>query len=227
MAIDDLSPIAKLHAERILRGEGVSDTEMRIVTAGLMLSVDELAHVVKGLTTRLWTDEQLRIIMRDEVSEWADTHLRKIVSEEMSVLCAARSREFARENGGTCAAWLGRLFRGFAGLKCLSIVGMVIIALMYVTGCAAYDVRIEDHEEGAFKQLYPATSLEAETALYLCSEWQFGFIYAIPLMLDLPFSILTDTLCFPCDVARCRVAHGAASDTTENANSAEVNRSTR
>lgn len=104
MSTDEISPMAKFHAERILRGEGVSDTEMRIVTAGLMLSVDELTHVVKGLSSQLWTEEKLR----------------QIIGEEVTKHCAGKAKECAAstQSEPQSARWFGRMLRSVAGLKC-------------------------------------------------------------------------------------------------------------
>jgi hypothetical protein len=104
MSADEISPMAKFHAERILRGEGVSDTEMRIVTAGLMLSVDELTHVVKGLSSQLWTEEKLR----------------QIIGEEVTKHCAGKSKECASQSAKSepqSARWFGRMLRSLAGIR--------------------------------------------------------------------------------------------------------------
>lgn len=118
MNAEEISPMAKFHAERILKGEGVTDVEMRIVTAGLMLSVDELTHVVKGLTSKLWTDDQLRKIMREEVVSWSEASLRKIIGEEVASHCAGKSKECAAQAEPKSASWVGRMLRSFVGMKC-------------------------------------------------------------------------------------------------------------
>lgn len=198
MSVDDISPIAKIHAERILRGEGVTDTEMRIVTAGLMLSVDELTHVVKGLTSKLWTDDQLRKIMREEVVTWSDESLRKIIGEEVSSHCAGRSRECAAQSEPKSATWVGRMLRSFAGIKCWGF-GMCLILALSGTGCATYGVRFDDSTQPT-KRPYPATRVDCETVSFLCTEFDFGFFISLPVIVDLPFSLVSDTVCLPYDL---------------------------
>lgn len=198
MSVDDISPIAKIHAERILRGEGVTDTEMRIVTAGLMLSVDELTHVVKGLTSKLWTDEQLRRIMREEVITWSEESLRKIIGEEVSSHCAGRSRECAAQSEPKSATWVGRMLRSFAGIKCWAF-GMCLLLALSGTGCATYATRLE-RDGATYLKPYPATLLDVGTAWYMTTEWDLGFLWFVPMMADLPFSLVSDTVCLPYDL---------------------------
>lgn len=100
MSDEDVSTMAKLQAERLMRGENVTDSEMRIVTAGLMLAVDELARAVKGLKTQLWPEAKLR----------------QIIGEEIEKHCAAKIKACS-ENSGFSATWIGRLVRSIAGFK--------------------------------------------------------------------------------------------------------------
>lgn len=199
MSTDEISPMAKAHAERILRGEGVTDTEMRIVTAGLMLSVDELTHVVRGLTSKLWTDEQLRKIMREEVVTWSEAELRKVIGEEVTKHCAGKVKECqSSQSEPQSATWVGRMLRSLAGLKCWTL-GVCLLLALSGTGCASYGVRFDDGNTPT-KRPYPATRIDCETVSFLCTEFDLGFIIALPMMVDLPFSLVSDTVCLPYDL---------------------------
>lgn len=61
--------MAKLYAERLMRGDAVSEAEMRVIMAGLMLSVDRLAHAVDAFREMLWSEDKLRVLIRAEVEE--------------------------------------------------------------------------------------------------------------------------------------------------------------
>ena len=99
MSEEEVGTMARLHAERLMRGEDVSEAEMRIVTAGLMLAVDELSHAVRGLKTQLWPEAILR----------------QIIGEEVAKYCAARGSPCAGSGGG--ALWVGRVLRSLLGMK--------------------------------------------------------------------------------------------------------------
>lgn len=198
MSVDDISPIAKIHAERILRGEGVTDTEMRIVTAGLMLSVDELTHVVKGLTSKLWTDDQLRKIMREEVA----SH------------CAGKSKDCAAQVEPKSATWVGRMLRSFAGMRCCAF-GLCLLLALSGTGCATIAARSEHHDGFplASGQPYMATMMDAGVWTLLCwpgnGEWSADYsdpltyfvapIATVCVAVDLVPSIVIDTALVPYD----------------------------
>lgn len=214
MSVDDISPIAKIHAERILRGEGVTDTEMRIVTAGLMLSVDELTHVVKGLTSKLWTDDQLRKIMREEVVSWSEESLRKIIGEEVASHCAGKSKDCAAQVEPKSATWVGRMLRSFAGMRCWSFVLCLILALGGA-GCATVAARSENHDGFPFAsgQPYMATMMDAGVWALLCwpgnGEWSADYsdpltylvapVATVCVAVDLVPSIVIDTALVPYD----------------------------
>lgn len=72
-------------------------------------------------------------------------------------------------------------------------------ALMMLCGCAMLDVRFGNREA---KRPFPATRYEWEGISYLCTEWDGGFILAIPAFVDLPISIISDTLCLPYDLTK-------------------------
>lgn len=200
MSVDEISPMAKFHAERILKGEGVSDTEMRIVTAGLMLSVDELTHVVRGLTSQLWTDAQLRKLMREEVVIWSAADLRSIIRSEVEKHCAGKKHCAALTSEEPKSAnWVGTMLRRLGGLKCLFLGLFASFALMFC-GCASYAVRFDDGKEPSPRP-YPATRLDWSTAGFLADEFGAGgCVIALPLLLDLPLSLATDTACLPYDL---------------------------
>ena len=87
--------MAKLIAERLMRGEKISDGEMRMVIAGLMLSVDKITDVM----------------VRVEGSLWTDARLREIIAEEIQAHCKGNAAKCAADTAG----WWGRLLRGFLG----------------------------------------------------------------------------------------------------------------
>lgn len=66
---EDVDTMAKLYAERLMRGDEVSEAEMRVIMAGLMLSVDRLAHAVDAFRDLLWSEDKLRVLIRAEVRE--------------------------------------------------------------------------------------------------------------------------------------------------------------
>lgn len=66
---EDVDTMAKLYAERLMRGDAVSEAEMRVIMAGLMLSVDRLAHAVDAFREMLWSEDKLRMLIRSEVRE--------------------------------------------------------------------------------------------------------------------------------------------------------------
>lgn len=65
----DVDTMAKLYAERLMRGDTVTEAEMRVIMAGLMLSVDRLAHAVDAFRDLLWSEDKLRAVIREEVRE--------------------------------------------------------------------------------------------------------------------------------------------------------------
>lgn len=67
MSDAEVDTMAKLYAERLMRGDNVTEAEMRVIMAGLMLSVDRLAHAVDGFRDLLWSEEKLRLLIRSEV----------------------------------------------------------------------------------------------------------------------------------------------------------------
>lgn len=198
MSEEQVSTAARLNAERLMSGRRITDDEMRVIIAGLMLSVDELTHVVKGLTSKLWTDEQLRRSMREEVVTWSEESLRKIIGEEVSSHCAGRSRECAAQSEPKSATWVGRMLRSFAGIKCWAF-GMCLLMALSGTGCASYGVRFDDSAQPT-KRPYPATRVDCEAVSFLCTEFDLGFLIALPVMVDIPFSLVSDTVCLPYDM---------------------------
>lgn len=123
MSADEISPMAKIHAERILRGEGVTDVEMRIVTAGLMLAVDQLTNVVKGFTEQLWSEERLRTIIGEEVGTWSDGTLRTVIGEEVRKHCAGKRKGCAAASGASEKIKASRVWGGI-GTLLRSLVGL-------------------------------------------------------------------------------------------------------
>jgi len=65
----EVDTMAKMHAERLMRGDTISEAEIRVIMAGLMLSVDRLAHAVDAFREMLWSEDKLRVLIRAEVAE--------------------------------------------------------------------------------------------------------------------------------------------------------------
>ncbi len=90
-----------------MRGDQtVTDAEMRIVIAGLLLSVERLTRGLAAFRESLWSEERMR----------------KMIGEEVKQHCAAnqarcRSDAAAKAHGSMSATWVGRVLRSFAGLK--------------------------------------------------------------------------------------------------------------
>ena len=110
MSEDDVDSMANLHAERLMRGDtSVTDAEMRIVMAGLLLSVERLSRSLAAFRDALWSEERMR----------------KMIGEEVAKHCAANQAkcradadaEAFKQSRWFSAAWFGRVLRGFAGLK--------------------------------------------------------------------------------------------------------------
>ena len=100
--------IATLYARRLMDGDRVSEDEMRVIVAGLMLSVDRLARGLASFEKILWSEEKLR----------------SIVGEEVERRCAAKAAAkdpscpgAAPVSAGGSAAWTGRMFRALFGLR--------------------------------------------------------------------------------------------------------------
>lgn len=72
-----------------------------------------------------------------------------------------------------------------------------VLLVSLLSGCATYQTRLAD-DRGSSPQYYPATKADWEAITYLC-EWEFGFLIALPVCLDLPPSIVCDTVCLPAD----------------------------
>ena len=99
MSAEQISTMAKLYAERLMRGDRVSEAEIHVIIAGLMLSVDKLANTFSDLQQNLWSEEKLRELIREEVKR----------------TCAEKRQDGGCKSGGL-AAWFGRLIRGFTGV---------------------------------------------------------------------------------------------------------------
>ena len=99
MSDDQISIAARLNAERLMSGRKITEDEMRVIMAGLLLSVDRLTNALVNVEGRLWSEE----------------HLREIVGQEIEKSRKAR-KEACPAEVGKSATWLGRFFRSVFGL---------------------------------------------------------------------------------------------------------------
>ena len=77
----------------------------------------------------------------------------------------------------------------------------MLAGAMLLGGCATYEVRFAD-ESTDFLKPFPATIFDAGTVAFMSDEWGFcGFLLALPYVVDLPFSLVSDTVCLPYDLA--------------------------
>jgi hypothetical protein len=100
MSGGDMSSMARLTAERIMRGETISDGEMRMVVAGLLLSVEKLTDALVRVESGLWSEDRLKAIIAEQVEKH----------------CAARSALLHPQvSSSDSASWVGRLIRTVFG----------------------------------------------------------------------------------------------------------------
>ena len=99
MSDEHISTAARLNAERLMSGRRITDDEMRVIMAGLLLSVDRLTNALVNVEARLWSEARLRELVVQEIEK-----SRKAQKET----CPAE--------GEKSATWLGRFFRSVFGL---------------------------------------------------------------------------------------------------------------
>ena len=127
MSAEQISTMAKLYAERLMRGDRVSEAEIHVIIAGLMLSVDKLANTFSDLQQNLWSEEKLRELIREEVKR----------------TCAEKREDGGCKSGGL-AAWFGRLLRGFTGVTACA-------GLLAAGGCRTICVEVENANQSKWK----------------------------------------------------------------------------
>ena len=88
-----------------MSGRMISDDEMRVIMAGLLLSVDRLTNALVNVEARLWSEGRLR----------------EIVGEEFEKRCQSKGGA-CREGESRSATWLGRLVRSALGLKVAALI---------------------------------------------------------------------------------------------------------
>ena len=93
MSEEQVSTMAKLYAERLMRGDTVSEAEMRVIIAGLMLSVDKLANAFADMQNVLWSEDKMR----------------GMIVEEVEKHCAGK--QSCPEKAERSATWVGRMIR--------------------------------------------------------------------------------------------------------------------
>ena len=103
MSDEQISTAARLNAERLMSGRKITEDEMRVIMAGLLLSVDRLTNALVNMEARLWSE----------------AHLREMIGEEITKNCKAHKEECpAEEASQRSATWFGRLFRSMFGAGC-------------------------------------------------------------------------------------------------------------
>ena len=100
MSDDQISVAARLNAERLMSGRKITDDEMRVIMAGLLLAVDRLTNALVSMEGRLWSE----------------TRLREIVGAEVERHCRA-NRALCPGGEARGATWLGKLIRSVFGFK--------------------------------------------------------------------------------------------------------------
>ena len=100
MSEEQVSTMARLYAERLMRGDTVNESEMRVIIAGLMLSVDKLANAFSDMQHALWSEDKMRALIAEEVEKHCSENKRSCIAGEDS---AKVSEGFA--------AWCGRTIR--------------------------------------------------------------------------------------------------------------------
>lgn len=74
-----------------------------------------------------------------------------------------------------------------------------VAACGLLAGCATWQVRVEGH---VWQPIYPATCVDAGVVALYWTEfgWPAGLMITPLALLDLPFSLVSDTVCLPYDL---------------------------
>lgn len=112
MSGNEVSCMARLTAERIMRGEKISDGEMRMVVAGLLLQGDKLASGMEATQNSLTQTQTALEDMRGSL--WSEERLRQIIGGQIQTHCRAAKQACAAPAVDS-ASWIGRLLRTFLG----------------------------------------------------------------------------------------------------------------
>ena len=104
MSEEQISTMAKLYAERLMSGDTISESEQRVILAGLMLAVDRLTHAIERIDGQLWTEVQMRSMIGEEIQR------------HCAATRAASGGSYAVASPPpSWAVWLGRLVRAIFG----------------------------------------------------------------------------------------------------------------
>ena len=79
---------------------------------------------------------------------------------------------------------------------------LAILILAMCCGCATYQVRFEGTDQSGY---YPAMREDCRAISYFGDQsWDglFATLFAPCIILDMPFSIVSDTILLPCDLVR-------------------------
>ena len=107
--------IATLYARRLMDGDRVSEDEMRVIVAGLMLSVDRLARGLSSFEKILWSEDKLRALVGEEIEKHCAA---KALAKDFS--CPGVSAPVpapAPVPYGGSAPWVGRMVRAVLGFR--------------------------------------------------------------------------------------------------------------
>lgn len=99
MSEEQISTMARLYAERLMRGEKISESEQRVILAGLMLAVDKLTNAIERIDGQLWSEVEMR----------------RMIGEEIERHCASTRAGGSAAPSTGWAVWLGRIVRTVLG----------------------------------------------------------------------------------------------------------------
>jgi hypothetical protein len=69
MSSEQIDELARIAAERVMKGGDVSEGELKFMIAGLILSVNKLTNALSEMNEKLWTQETLERIIQKQIEE--------------------------------------------------------------------------------------------------------------------------------------------------------------
>ena len=107
MSEEQISTAARLNAERLMSGRAITEDEMRVIMAGLLLSVDRLTNAFNDMRQALWSEVKMR----------------EMIAEEVVKHCKAKQADGACSDTAQqrSATWVGRMLRSLFGAGAVSV----------------------------------------------------------------------------------------------------------